>query len=198
MFHYHKKTHNSIESKMCEHGCNKPALFISTSGKYSCSEKFQFCKGYIRLQAERVTNQWASNKSDQRKIDARESFIKRLHNEETYKKQSRTKRLQTGLLTEEKRKDFRAYARSCRKLSQLWAKDNGHETGRQTFHVDHIYSVLDGFKNEVPPSIISHPCNLRILEAKKNSSKGRNSEITLEELYEKINPPCEQVESDAS
>lgn len=187
MFHYHKKTHNSVEGQICDHGCGLPAKTISTWGKYCCCESFNICSGYLKLHSKRITEQWQRPEANQRKIDTAVSLIERLHTEEMRARQKKTMREKTGLLTEERRLVFRRYAYACRKLSQLWAKDNGYEIGRQTFHVDHIYSVLDGFKNEVPPSAISHPCNLRILEAMRNSSKGSKSEITLAELYNRIN-----------
>ena len=68
----------------------------------------------------------------------------------------------------------------------MWAMECGYEIGKQTFHVDHTYRVLDGFINGAEPNIISHPANLRILEAKKNSGKGSKSEIALEELFGRI------------
>lgn len=179
MFYYHKKTHDSLENKNCR--CGFPALYIGTQGIYRCNQKPQLCPQYLLEHSERVKKQWIGD--NKRKEDTANSIRERLHNEENYLKSKKTKRSKTGLLTEERRKIFRRYAYACRKLAQQWAEDNGYELGQQTFHVDHIYSVLDGFKNEVPPSIISHPKNLRILEAKKNSSKGSNSEISLEELY---------------
>lgn len=185
MYHYHKKIHGSIDGKICDHGCGLPAKTISTWGKYCCCESFNLCSGYLKLHSERVREHWERPESLQRKEDTKASLIIRLHNEENGKKISATRRAKTGLLTDEVRTCFRKYARACRSLSQLWAKDNRYETGQHTFHVDHIYSVLDGFKNEIAPSIISHPKNLRILAAKENSSKGSKSEITLEELLER-------------
>ncbi len=182
MFHYHKKTHYSVEGKLCDYGCGRPALFVSTQETYCCSRQHMKCSAVRKEFSEKVANQWTRPSATERKEETKKSLIERLHNEENVRKFTKTKRERIGILTEEKRKLYRRYAYSCRKLSQLWAKDNGYEIGRSTFHVDHIYSVLDGFRNEIAPSIISHPCNLRILEAKKNSSKGRKSEITLEEL----------------
>lgn len=51
---------------------------------------------------------------------------------------------------------------------------------------DHIYSVREGYENKVDPSIVSHPANCRLLIHNKNVSKGKKSEITLEELKQKI------------
>lgn len=183
MFHYHKKTHSSLDNKLCR--CGNSATHIGTMGKYRCNKNPHLCPSYLEDHAARIKEQWAGD--ELRREATRALTIERFQTEENYKKIGAGKRLKTGLLTEEKQKNFRKYARACRSLAQLWARDNGHEIGPHTFHVDHIYSVLDGFINEIAPAIISHPKNLRILEAKKNSSKGCKSEITLEELLEKIN-----------
>jgi len=184
MYSYHKKTHSSLDGKFCR--CGNSATHVGTMGKYRCNENPHLCPKYLEEHSKRVKEHWERPEADQRKKDTAASTIERLCTPEMRKKGSITKRTKTGLLTEEKRKIFRRYAYSCRKLAQLWAKENGYEIGRDTFHVDHIYSVLDGFTNEVEPAIISHPANLRILAAKDNSSKGRKSLITLEELLRNI------------
>lgn len=50
-------------------------------------------------------------------------------------------------------------------------------------HLDHIYSINEGFKNSVPPEIIGHWTNLRLIPKKENSSKGSNCHKTKEQLY---------------
>ena len=51
---------------------------------------------------------------------------------------------------------------------------------------DHLYSVSDGYKNNVDPKIISHPANCQIIPHRKNQSKNKKSVITLIELEERI------------
>lgn len=51
------------------------------------------------------------------------------------------------------------------------------------FHLDHIFSVSDGFKGGISPKVIASPINLRMLWWKDNISKSNKSIITLEELY---------------
>lgn len=58
---------------------------------------------------------------------------------------------------------------------------------RYEYHVDHIYSVEEGFKNNVPPEIIGHYTNLRMLWHLDNSRKNTKCAMTLEELYESYN-----------
>jgi len=50
------------------------------------------------------------------------------------------------------------------------------------FHLDHIYSVADGFKNNIDPDLVASPVNLRILTRRENIVKNGNSDFTLEEL----------------
>lgn len=51
---------------------------------------------------------------------------------------------------------------------------------------DHIISVQFGFKNNIDPKIMSHPANCKLMRHVKNQKKNTNSEITLEELKQKI------------
>jgi len=51
-------------------------------------------------------------------------------------------------------------------------------------HLDHIYSIAEGFKNNVPPEIIGHWTNLRLIPKIQNSIKGADCHKTKEQLYE--------------
>jgi len=51
---------------------------------------------------------------------------------------------------------------------------------------DHIYSVKDGFINNISPDIIKHPANCQLLKHTDNNIKKTKSEITIEELLMKI------------
>jgi hypothetical protein len=58
------------------------------------------------------------------------------------------------------------------------------------YHLDHIYSVYDGFINNIDPKIISSLPNLQIIEKKINLKKSSNSWQSLEQLlylYNKLN-----------
>jgi len=50
-------------------------------------------------------------------------------------------------------------------------------------HLDHIYSIAEGFKNNIPPYIIGHCTNLRLLPKLENSSKGARCDKTIDELF---------------
>lgn len=50
--------------------------------------------------------------------------------------------------------------------------------------VDHRFSVVQGFLNNIPPYIIGHISNLEMLPSKANNSKGSKCSITMEALFE--------------
>jgi hypothetical protein len=53
-------------------------------------------------------------------------------------------------------------------------------------HLDHMYSVSQGFKDRINPFWIAHPCNLQMLKAKVNKKKNAKCDHTSDELLEKI------------
>lgn len=59
------------------------------------------------------------------------------------------------------------------------------KSGMDNYHLDHIYSIFDGFNNHVPPEIIGHINNLRFIPWYENISKNNKSGCTLEELFVK-------------
>jgi hypothetical protein len=60
---------------------------------------------------------------------------------------------------------------------------NNYIRGTGRYHLGHIYSIFDGFVNNVPLNVISSKHNLQIIPATENLQKSRNSWMTLEELY---------------
>jgi hypothetical protein len=61
------------------------------------------------------------------------------------------------------------------------------ERAKYKYTLDHIYSVISGFNNNISPEIISHPCNLRLLWYSDNYKKSHHCDISINELYNKIN-----------
>lgn len=64
-------------------------------------------------------------------------------------------------------------------LSQLENYDKRSKTG---WHLDHKYSITEGFKNNIPPNILGQLKNLEMLPSKDNCSKGTKCSITLKDL----------------
>lgn len=52
---------------------------------------------------------------------------------------------------------------------------------------DHIFSVKEGFELGIDPKLISHPANCQLMIHNQNVSKNKKSNITIDELIEKIN-----------
>ena len=71
-----------------------------------------------------------------------------------------------------------------RKYGWYKAKNNGNNPNGVSR--DHMYSVMEGYRNNVDPSIISHPANCRLIRHNDNISKLDGSTITLEELLDRI------------
>lgn len=184
MYHYHKKTHDTIPlGQLCDHGCKQPALFKGTGGKYTCAKVAQHCPEYIRNHSARVAKHWANPGTEKRKEETRDRFFKHCCGvPEVVAKMSNTKRKKFGTLDPDKATEFRRYARFIRQRAQRWAKDQGYVLGQHTYHVDHKLSILDAWKAGLSEEIVNHPANLQIIEAKMNCSKGSNSTITVDEL----------------
>ena len=51
---------------------------------------------------------------------------------------------------------------------------------------DHMFSIMEGFLNNIDSKLISHPANCKLVLQKENSSKHKKSSITLDELIERI------------
>lgn len=187
MWHYHNKTHETLpENKLCDNGCGNKALFLNTKGRYTCTKITQHCPKYLEIHSQRIKEQWQRPNSIERKIKASQTFKECTSTTAAIEKSKETKRKKSGLLTPEDAKNYRHYARAIRERAQLWAKEQGYTLGQQTFHVDHKFSILDAWNANLPAEIVNHPTNLQILEAKENTSKGRKSSITLEELFDLI------------
>lgn len=52
--------------------------------------------------------------------------------------------------------------------------------------LDHIYSIQQGFRDRIPPYIIGHYTNLRVITLSANGIKGMRCDKTKEELFEDV------------
>lgn len=183
MYHYHTKTHDPIPSEqLCDHGCGSPAQFRGTGGVYSCVKNSFTCFAYLQQHSARVKTHWERPEATERREQTKKILLKTACTPEAIDKMKETKRKKSGLLTPQDAKNYRHYARAIRQRAQIWAKEQGYEIGRQTYHVDHKLSILDAWNANLPAEIVNHPVNLQILEATANTSKGAKSTITVEEL----------------
>jgi len=68
------------------------------------------------------------------------------------------------------------------KRNNLTVLENHDKRSRLGYHLDHMYSIHEGFKNNVDVSIIGHIKNLKMIPYQENLSKFNKCSITLEEL----------------
>jgi hypothetical protein len=86
--------------------------------------------------------------------------------------------------------EFEQYKRKVlaeTKRNELSLLENYEKRGRTNYHLDHMYSIWQGFKDNTPPNITGHICNLKMIPHKENISKHTDCSITLAHLKQLIN-----------
>jgi hypothetical protein len=69
--------------------------------------------------------------------------------------------------------------RNFRKYRDIIDPENKHGVD---YHIDHKFSVKQGYQKNIPPEVIGNIYNLQILPAEENKAKNFRSSISLEEL----------------
>lgn len=95
-------------------------------------------------------------------------------------------------MTDEEIEEFNNYNKQVRSLSQRTYREHKDiinpldlPNNRYGYHIDHKFSVSEGYKNKINPIIISAKENLEMLFWKDNLNKNKKSSITLDELLSK-------------
>jgi len=101
----------------------------------------------------------------------------------------RCKQCKTKYYSKEDLEKYFGYKKSVRSLTNRiykkyrnYINPNKYRRGKN-YHLDHIYSIVDGFENNVPVDITSNPHNLRMVPAKENLNKNGKSYISKMLLY---------------
>lgn len=72
----------------------------------------------------------------------------------------------------------------------------GYKTGLageiDAYHIDHIYSIMNGYKNKISPLVIGNIKNLRMIPWEENLSKHASSDIDKNTLFQLTNYTQEQ------
>lgn len=94
-------------------------------------------------------------------------------------------------LLDEYKEYYRRVARATKKqyLAELenFSKRGVLHKNNDAYHIDHMFSVYDGFMNDVPAEIVGHLSNLQCIPGRANIKKGNESSLTIEDLYKKYN-----------
>lgn len=92
--------------------------------------------------------------------------------------------------TENELKDIKSYRRSISYYTELEYKKyksiinpDDRERGLYTNHIDHIYPVIEGWKNKISPKILSSYKNLRLIPSVDNLSKGDRTNLDLSSFF---------------
>lgn len=80
---------------------------------------------------------------------------------------------------------LKKYWKKIRGGKELHEVLNEWELYRKTIYkmTEQIFSILEGFKNNIPPYIISHQSNLQMLDEAENIAKDYKCDITKKELF---------------
>lgn len=97
-------------------------------------------------------------------------------------------RIQNGATPKHLRSARRLYYDAVWKITEEnWKnhfdKINPKRLNRTYNALDHIYSIQQGFRESIPPYIIGHYTNLRIISLSENSIKGMRCDKSKEELF---------------
>lgn len=83
-----------------------------------------------------------------------------------------------------KGKEYQTYRQTVRRYSMISFKRYfPGEIRTMDWHLDHIYSIMDGWLNNVSPEIIGHHSNLQMIDGNLNRSKNCRSDKTLKKLF---------------
>jgi len=90
-------------------------------------------------------------------------------------------------ITEDQVENFKDYAKLVwryTRANDLSVLENIENRGTKTtdYHLDHRYSIFQGFRDDVPAKIIGSIDNLEMLQSGQNLSKNKKCSITLKEL----------------
>ncbi len=103
----------------------------------------------------------------------------------------------TGLSFDEYVKRFPSYIAYQKKvfyftkrndLSKLKYIEKRGKTGQKdSYHLDHKYSIIEGFKNNINPELIGNIVNLEMIPWIDNIRKASSCSITIDELFKLTN-----------
>jgi hypothetical protein len=99
------------------------------------------------------------------------------------------KRIENGATPKHLRSLRRLYYDAVWKVTEQSWKDhfdkiNPQRLNRSKNALDHVYSIQQGFRDNIPPYIIGHWTNLTVISLSENSIKGMACSKTQEKLFE--------------
>jgi len=111
----------------------------------------------------------------------------------SYKKATETKIKRGIAVPKESKSDWEFYREQVTNFTSLSWKFYQHLINPaglirgKEYELDHMFSITEGFLQEIPPEIIGHFANLELIPKETNRTKRTKCSITKEELYEAVN-----------
>lgn len=187
----------------CHNGCGQPYTHITKKGKYLCGHRPAHCPLIReRMQETSLKRFGVRNASSCSTVKRKrkDTYLKKYGVENASHIPTSKKKISEKAIAlwgeRHKQKDFtteglsrQQYRHRCQQYADTMYRKYKHildpESKRSDdWHLDHIYSVDEGFLNDVPVNVLSDITNLRIISDKDNYKKHRKSEKTLTQLYE--------------
>ena len=126
----------------------------------------------------------------------RKKILKEKYGNEKFNNPNKTKntRINNGTqISDEKTDNFNYYKRltinrtlTIYRNNKQIINPNDLKRSKKGYHIDHKFSIKQGFLNNLPIEIITHPCNLHLIDYKENLMKQDNCYITVNELLNNI------------
>lgn len=91
------------------------------------------------------------------------------------------------LLEQYKIKVYKFMYKFKEEIKQLKNFELRGRTSENGYHLDHKFSIKEGFNQKIDPEIIGHICNLEMIPGEINQSKNRKCSIELNSLINDIN-----------
>jgi hypothetical protein len=81
------------------------------------------------------------------------------------------------------RRSVRYYTEKNYKKYKDIINPENFKRGHKKYHLDHVYPILEGWKNKIDPKDISDYRNLKMLKHDENRNKSAKTNIKIEEFY---------------
>ena len=130
--------------------------------------------------------------SDDYKIKSKEASLEKYNSEYYLSSELRKQReIESGhWISDEDRTEYELYRLNVWRITNkqdLESLEDFDKRGRidlnsDAYHIDHKFSIREGFEENIPPEIIGSLKNLEMIPGRKNCSKNSKCSITKEEL----------------
>lgn len=130
--------------------------------------------------------------SEDYKIKSKEASLKKYNSEYYLSSELRKQReIESGhWISDEDRTEYELYRLNVWRITNkqdLESLEDFDKRGRidlnsDAYHIDHKFSIREGFEESIPPEIIGSLRNLEMIPGRKNCSKNSKCSITKEEL----------------